>query len=155
MGQHACKHVMVPPGEFAYLVMIHPQLCLAFFEALFNGPAQTAQPDQSAYSYAARSIADIIGVLPLFAYRSSDQQPNFLFRKSVVGQNHPTSRKFIFNRPLGSLRHFAAIPKIVMNSASQGFECNRVVGCVRQYAFGLSFAAIAVAFCDFDPVISG
>ena len=38
MGQHAREHVMVPSRKFAHLVVVHSQLCLAFFEALLNGP---------------------------------------------------------------------------------------------------------------------
>ena len=48
MRQHRRQHMVMPPRLFADFIVVHPELGFAFFEALFNGPAQTTEPDKGA-----------------------------------------------------------------------------------------------------------
>jgi hypothetical protein len=57
MSQGAGQHVVMPSRILPDLIVIHAQFGFGFFEALFNGPAYTAEPDESAQSGAERGIA--------------------------------------------------------------------------------------------------
>src|SRR5919202_5316743 len=101
---------MVPPGVFAYCVMVHPEFCFTFFKALLHGPAQTAEPDQSAQRGAHRSITDGEGIRRLGTQRPLDHKPDSAVREALLTQGHPLTGKRIRDRPLGPFCYLPAIP---------------------------------------------
>jgi hypothetical protein len=38
MGEHRRQHMVVPTGIFAYLIVVHAELCFACFKALLDSP---------------------------------------------------------------------------------------------------------------------
>jgi hypothetical protein len=70
MSEHTGQYMMMPTWKFSHLVLIHPQLCFCFFKALFNGPPESAQPNQGRQFNAGRSVGKKIGILGFLAYGS-------------------------------------------------------------------------------------
>ena len=101
--QHAREYVVMPAFVFAELIMIHAKLGFGFLEALFDRPAQSAEPYKSFEPDAGRRIADVVAVLRIFANRSTDQQPYGFLRKPGGRQDHPPSGELIDDRPLSAL----------------------------------------------------
>jgi hypothetical protein len=62
MGKHREPHVVLPACLCAHCIVVHPQLGLAFFEALCKRPAQATQPDKEAPEGACRRIAERVGI---------------------------------------------------------------------------------------------
>jgi hypothetical protein len=46
VGQHASEDVMMPASEISDFVVVYAQFGFGLLEALFNRPAQAAEPDQ-------------------------------------------------------------------------------------------------------------
>src|SRR5271169_2972221 len=111
MGQHTGHHVVDPSGEFAHLVVVHPQFRFCFLKALLDGPANAAEPYEEFKAGAQTRITDKIGICRGVIERPSDNEPHLPARKATLGENHPSLRELVFDRPFGSLRNLSPVPE--------------------------------------------
>ena len=84
MREHRQQHMVVPACIFAHLIVGHAQLGFAFFEALFHGPTQTAEPDQSAQRGARWGITDGEGIRRLGTQCPLDHEPDRAVREALL-----------------------------------------------------------------------
>jgi hypothetical protein len=101
----------MPPTEFPDLIVVHPQFGFCFFEALFNGPAQAAEPNKEVQSSAGGSIAGKVGILQLVVDMTApDYKPDYFARQTILTQGDALFGEFIADGPLSALRNCALVP---------------------------------------------
>ena len=110
MRQHREHHMVLPAGIFAHFIVVHPQLGLAFFEALFHGPAQPTEPDQGAQGRARWGMTDIVRLCWLTSQWPLAHQPDGAIGQTILAQRDAVVGKRIRNRPFGAFGHGALIP---------------------------------------------
>src|SRR5919198_6072359 len=86
MRQHRRQHMVVPARVFAHFIVRHPELCFAFFKALFHGPAESTEPDKGAQGRARWSITDIVRICWLTPQCSLDHQPDSALGQTILAQ---------------------------------------------------------------------
>ena len=146
MGQHADEHVMIPSKVLANLILIHAQFAFGFFKALFNGPAQAAQPDKQCQSRAEGRIADKECICGIRSQGAFHDQPDFPSRQPVFGKNRSALGELIFDGPLGSFGYGATIPEETVDGASQFDERERFFFSGSKRLFRPCFSSVPVFF---------
>jgi len=92
--QHASEHVMIPSRIFPDLIVIHAQFGFCLLEALLDSPAHAAEPYEELQSCAHRCVADIVGILPVGAESSFDNEPNRLVGEPSFAEGDASLGKF-------------------------------------------------------------
>ena len=127
MGQHAGHHMVDPAGEFAHLVVVHPEFRFCFLKALFDSPANATQPYEEFKAGAQARIADEIGIRRGFIERPSDNEPHLPARKATPGENHSSLRELVFDRPFGSFRNLSPVPEEAVEVCGNRFKRHRIL----------------------------
>ena len=79
-----------------------PELCFAFFKALFHGPAESTEPDKGAQGRARWGITDIVGICWFHTQRPFDHPPARALGQALLAQRHALAGKRIGNRSFGA-----------------------------------------------------
>jgi len=121
MGQHAGDHMVAPPRIFSHLIMVHSQIRLGLFKALFDGPAHPGEPDKGLKSGGSAGIRNEVGVcVHTPAEGSADNQPNTSLWFSMLGQNHSLLHKLIGDWTLCPFRDRAEVSGTVYPTEVSG-----------------------------------
>ncbi len=144
MSQHACQHMVSPPGKLPHLVMIHPQIRFGFLKALLDGPANSREPNEGFQSGGSIGVRDEVGISGAFSKGPAHDQPNRPVGLSVFAQNDPTLHKLVGHRPLRPLGDRPAIPEIVVRSPGDLFKGDRFLLGFRKDAFRPLFPSVSV-----------
>ena|SRR5215831_3238572 len=67
MGEHTREHMVMPTRILPDFIVVHPPLRFRFFEALFDGPPDSTEPDQQAQGDTHRGVAELVPVARLRA----------------------------------------------------------------------------------------
>ena len=122
MSQHACQHMVSPPGKLPHLVVIHPQIRFGLLKALLDGPANPREPDEVLQAGGSGCVRDEVGISGALPEAPANDQPNRPVGLSVFTQNDPALHELVGYWPFRPLGDRPAIPEVVVRSLGDLLE---------------------------------
>jgi hypothetical protein len=113
MGEKDQRHVMIPPRPEAQFVVIQAQVPFTFREAGLDGPAHSAQPDQSVQRRVGGGIAQVVferGHLGRTVHFAAQHHPNLPRRQAVAHRHRAHGGEVGHQRSLAALQDAVALP---------------------------------------------
>src|SRR6266498_4485735 len=110
MCQQRHRHVMVPAAPRAYLIVVHPQLALAFLNRRLHWPAHAALAYQCRVWRRGWRIRQVRFQLRPLAQAAPQHQPLVGAWQPVPHQHDPHERELGGQRPLGALLDLIIAP---------------------------------------------
>ena len=74
MSQHGGQHMMSPSGKLPHLVVRHSQIQFGFLKTLFDGPANSREPDKGFQAGGSAGVRDKVGEVGIFPGSSRDER---------------------------------------------------------------------------------